>query len=48
MKKNYLKPIADPVLYEPGSMLAASDSFSGSGEDVIFDTDSDFDSFFGA
>ena len=48
MKKNYLKPFSDPVLYEPGSMLAASDSFSGSGEDVIFDTDSDFDSFFGA
>ena len=48
MKKTYKKPFADPVFIEPGSMLAASETFSGSAEGVTFDTESDFDSFFGS
>ena len=48
MKKTYKKPFADPVFIVPGSMLAASDSFSATGADASFDTESDFDSFFGS
>ncbi|MBR4809548.1 MAG: hypothetical protein IK031_04640 [Bacteroidales bacterium] len=47
MKKNYKKPFAVPVQFIPELMLATSD-YNGSGEDAIVDTETDFDSFFGA
>lgn len=47
MKRIYQRPFADSVLQEPELMLATSDSFSGTGEDITFDSESDFDSFFG-
>ena len=46
MKKNYKKPIADPVQVVPGLMLAASDGYDSYGDDMTVDPSSEFDSFF--
>ena len=48
MKRKYINPQAYELEMIPEYVLAQSSSFNGSGDDVNFDGDSDFDSFFGA